>query len=270
MPETFTAWDCHTHIFGPWSSYPLPPAPVYLPDPAPFEALLNLHKNLGIGHGVLVQGAPYGADHSALLAALEQSQGRYRGVAVVGPDVDDATLAQLHAAGVRGARVGMMRHLASGFDAGRLRAVAQRVARYNWHLQIHASLEDTVATLKHTADWGVPCVVDHMGRTPADQNTEAPMFQDFLALLQSSQAWVKVSGADRISTLAPDYEDALPVMRALLDAVPERAIWGSDWPHVNQSVRPQAARLLQLFERACGDPALAHAILVDNPVRLYD
>ena len=58
------AWDCHTHIYGPWEQFPLPKGAAYQPAAAPFDALLAMHERLGIERGVLVQAACYGTDHT--------------------------------------------------------------------------------------------------------------------------------------------------------------------------------------------------------------
>ena len=67
------AWDCHTHIYGPFDRFPLPATAAYTPDAAPFTALQALHERLGIAQGVLVQAAPYGTDHAAILEAIARN-----------------------------------------------------------------------------------------------------------------------------------------------------------------------------------------------------
>lgn len=51
---------------------------------------------------------------------------------------------------------------------------------------------------------------------------------------------------------------------------PERAIWGSDWPHPNiKGSPPDDRQLLDFIQQVCDSPALKQAVLVDNPARLY-
>ncbi|MDO5289638.1 MAG: amidohydrolase family protein [Pseudomonadota bacterium] len=54
-------------------------------------------------------------------------------------------------------------------------------------------------------------------------------------------------------------------------AAPERLVWGSDWPHTTEAPGTvDDAALLDLLAAWCGqDERLLHAILVDNPARLY-
>lgn len=264
------SWDCHAHIFGPWADYPLPPAPAYQPDAAPFSALRALHAQLGIGHGVLVQGACYGLDHAALLGALEQGQGKYRGIAIIAPDIEEAMLAGMHARGVRGVRFNFMSHLPGATDPARFAAVVERIRPYGWHVLLHGGLPDILGALPTLTDLNVPVLIDHMARVKADEGVAYPAFGRLERLLALPQIWIKLSGADRIAGRAP-YTSALPVMRRLLEIAPERCLWGSDWPHVNISGQPPAeAALLQLLYQACGsDAGLVRQVLVDNPARLY-
>ena len=40
---------------------------------------------------------------------------------------------------------------------------------------------------------------------------------------------LKLSAPYRVRNQAPGYEDLKPLVRALVDANPQRALWGSDW-----------------------------------------
>ena len=68
----------------------------------------------------------------------------------------------------------------------------------------------------------------------------------------------------------PGYADAVNVGQALVKATPERLVWGSNWPHPNETEVPDDARLFDLMARWAPDEAAQRRILVDNPARLYD
>src|SRR3546814_14446305 len=72
-----------------------------------------------------------------------------------------------------------------------------------------------------------PLVVDHMGHLPADAGVAHPGFQHLLGLVRDG-AWVKLSGAYRLSTAGFPYHDTIPLARALIEAASDRCIWGSD------------------------------------------
>jgi 2-pyrone-4,6-dicarboxylate lactonase len=53
--------------------------------------------------------------------------------------------------------------------------------------------------------------------------------------------------------------------------VPERVVWGNDWPHVlMKSPVPNDGDLLDLLAHWVPDVATRHRILVDCPAELYD
>jgi predicted TIM-barrel fold metal-dependent hydrolase len=91
-----------------------------------------------------------------------------------------------------------------------------------------------------------------------------------LRLVGEGGCWVKVSGAHRLSTNAPDYPEARPFHQALVRANPEQLVWGSDWPHPRiEGEMPDAGRLLDLFNDWPPDAAIRKRILLDNTARLY-
>jgi 2-pyrone-4,6-dicarboxylate lactonase len=264
------AWDCHAHVFGPWVHFPLPPEPAYTPGEATFGSLKALHNQLGITNGVLVQAAAYGLDHSALVAALRASEGRYRGIALIEPDVEEAVLGELHDAGVRGARLNVVPHLPGGMDAGRMRAIADRISTRNWHLLVHGKLSDVLLALRFLEDCDIPVVIDHMARVEANRGVEYPEFTELEANLARPDRWIKVSGADRISGGVPPFDDAVPIMRRLLQVAPSRTLWGSDWPHPNITTPwPDEVSLLSLLERSCESRSDFVRVLTENALALY-
>src|SRR5512140_1502547 len=103
------ATDCHCHVFGPAARFPYAEPRSYTPDDAPLEAYVALLDRLGMDRGVLVQPSAYGRDNRAMLDALARKPERLRGVAVGGAELTRATLAQWHAAGVRGLRANEFR-----------------------------------------------------------------------------------------------------------------------------------------------------------------
>ena len=67
------------------------------------------------------------------------------------------------------------------------------------------------------------------------------------------------------------YPDTAVFARALVEAAPERLLWGSDWPHVMiRTAMPNDGALFDVFAGWVPDAGLRKRILVDNPARLYD
>ena len=51
--------------------------------------------------------------------------------------------------------------------------------------------------------------------------------------------------------------------------MPERTVWGSDWPHVTETHKPDTAAIFDLLATWVEDEAARKRILVDNPAELY-
>jgi predicted TIM-barrel fold metal-dependent hydrolase len=81
-----------------------------------------------------------------------------------------------------------------------------------------------------------------------------------------------LSNGNRLSAMDRDWDDAIPIARAYIEAAPDRVIWGSDWPHV-QWRKPRMmndAEVVELLYRYVdSDPGLLQKVLVDNPARLH-
>ncbi|EXF93378.1 amidohydrolase [Pseudomonas fluorescens HK44] len=265
------AWDCHTHIYGPWDQFPLPANAAYHPAPAPFEALLELHRSLGIEHGVLVQAAPYGTDHCAILSAIAASKGRYRGIGLIDDTTTDDQLQALHEGGLRGIRFNLMGHLPGNRDPEYLRRLAERVAPLGWHVLLHGETDVLLPVLDAWKTLRTPLIIDHMARLDLSKPVEEAPLKALEQHLKRPDRWIKVSGIDRaMQGAAGPWPQGLSWVRRFLECAPDRTIWGSDWPHPNvKGDVPDDALLLDFVLQTCADPTVAQAVLVTNPNTLY-
>ncbi len=266
------ACDTHAHVFGPAGVYPYSPNRSYTPPDAPVGAYLHLHQRLGIERGVLVQPSVYGTDNRLQLDALAYLRGlgkNYKGVAVVDADIAEVELDLLQAGGHCGVRMNLL--FKGGIAWGDVEALAERLARRRWHLQFLIDVSTFDDLESRICALPVPVVIDHMGHMACDKGLDHPGFQALLRLLRDGQAWVKLSGAYRISAQEyPPYSDVVPFARALIEANATRCIWGSDWPHPHFP-RPMSndGDLLDLLADWVPDAAERRKILVDNPAQLY-
>jgi predicted TIM-barrel fold metal-dependent hydrolase len=278
------ACDCHTHIHGDPETFPFFAGRVYTPEMALPEEMAALHRALSVQRVVIVTPSVYGTDNSATLYGMKARGKDARGVAVVDDAVPETELDAMDRAGMRGIRLNLA---TSGINDAkvarqRLRAAADRMAGRGWHVQIYTSLPMITAVKDLVAASPVPIVFDHFGGAQARLGLEQPGFADLVDLVRSGDAYVKVSGAYRASSLAPDHADVVPLAKALIAANPDRVVWGTDWPHPDSStpsggkptdvtplLRIDDARLLNQLAVWAPDPAVRTRILVDNPARLY-
>jgi 2-pyrone-4,6-dicarboxylate lactonase len=264
------ACDAHCHVFGPADRYPYAPGRPYTPHDAPVSALQALHAILGIERAVLVNATCHGLDNAPVLDAIAQSEGRYRGVANVDDSFSDRDLIALHEGGIRGCRFNFVRHLGGVPDPDVFERVISRVAPLGWHVVLHFDAQDVASHVAFLQRLPLVYVIDHMGRVQAGQGLEQPAFRALLDLLRrDSKCWVKVCGAERVSAKGSPFDDAVPFARRLIEAAPDRVLWGTDWPHPNVRVMPNDGDLVDLVLLLAPDPADRERLLVGNPARLY-
>jgi predicted TIM-barrel fold metal-dependent hydrolase len=263
------ACDAHCHVFGPAAKFPYDPKAAYHPEDAPLEQLHLLHKKLGLERAVIVHASCHGADMRATLDAIARSGGRYRGTAIIDETYGDKEFRQMQDGGIRGVRFNFVRHLGGRPDMGFFRRTVDRLAAMGWHLILHLDAQDLPELESVFKTLPVPFVIDHMGRVKASEGLGQPPFRVLLDTLKNEKAWVKICGAERVSSQGPPFADAVPFGRALVAAAPDRVLWGTDWPHPNVKWMPDDAALLELFAQMVPDAALQKRILVDNPARLY-
>jgi predicted TIM-barrel fold metal-dependent hydrolase len=261
------ACDCHFHVFDPAAGYSYAEPRSYTPTPAPLSAWRAMARTLGLERAVLVHPSVYGRDHRSLEDTLAANGDWMRGVAVVYPDTPDADIERWHALGVRGTRCNAL--FEGGAALGELPGIVERVRALGWHLQLLIDVDRDPDALTRLAGLGVPLVVDHFGHAAADRALASRGFGNLLALVREGRAWVKLSGAYRISPQRRHFDDVAPLAEALLRANSRQLVWGTDWPHpAIAAPMPDDGHLLDALAAWCGEDELRQ-VLVDNPTRLY-
>ena len=99
-----------------------------------------------------------------------------------------------------------------------------------------------------------------MGRVPTKDGLQQAPFQRLLELARHHEdCWVKICGAERISSAGPPFTDAVPFAQELIRAAPDRILWGTDWPHPNISrhMRPSCLSSAVQGLHHCGRMTLA-------------
>jgi predicted TIM-barrel fold metal-dependent hydrolase len=257
-------------MFGPQSRYPMNPDRSYTPPPeANIDTYLSMAATLGLERMVIVHPTPYGDDHSCTKDAVAIfGRHRARAVAVINENWSAKALRELSDAGFCAARINSI--TANGTPLSQLHSVAKLIAPLGWHIELYIRPEELVHFAESLLSLPVPFVIDHMGRIPVDRGTDSIKFQTLFRLLDSGKAWLKLCGY-RSSVQGPPYADLLAPARAIIQAAPERCVWGTDWPHpgLTKSSLPDDGKLLDLLYDWTADQKLVQRILVDNPTQLY-
>jgi predicted TIM-barrel fold metal-dependent hydrolase len=267
--------DCHLHVFGDPARFPdRNPNPVHASREASWEDALRMHGTIGFGRGVFVQPANYTTDHSYIAEALQRvPRGRYRATGIIDDTVTDAELENLHAAGMRGVRFNFVRMFKMAPSPRLLQRSIDRIAPYGWHIKIFVGpeeLSDTIETLQQIT--AVQVVIDHMARLKPANGARNPAHDLVLDLLRRENFWVLLSNGARMSGETRGWHDVVPIGREFYAAAPDRCLFGTDWPHThshNEGGGPQESELIELLYRFLPDAKARHAVLVDNPARLY-
>lgn len=272
--------DAHFHVFGPAERYPYGAGTTeklrYAPPLAPLSDYLDLAKVLGIERFVFVQPSAYGRDNACMLDAMREiGVARCRGIVDIDENAPDKLLAEMDELGVRGVRINVSPvkpptpGLADSMRS-RIQLMDARCAELGWHLDFLAPGWLTEELLPTFAKMRCSFTLAHMGMFLANAGPSQRGFQKLLDILRhgDGRAWVKFTGIYRMAT-APTFADAAPMARALIDAAPDRLIWGSDYPHLSFADKVGSVELFNLLADWATDETTRRRILVDNPAALF-
>ena len=265
IPSPPPRWDAHAHVFA----GPVRAGSHYTPDERTLQMWQSAAAPCGIDRVVLVQPSVYGTDNSVMLNALRHAGGVHRGVAVLAPDVTEAALADMHAAGVRGVRFNLVSPV--GNDLADVDGIIARVRPLGWHAQFFLRPMQYGWVRERQPRWGVTVVLDHIGGMHADYPAQAHMRA--LDALADQGTWVKLSGFYRLGSAAP-FREVGELIAKLHAKFAGRMVWGSDWPHTwymeaARGAAPSYDSLLAPLAHAFPDAAIRESILCDAPARLY-
>lgn len=249
MPNDLGVWDCHTHVFGDPTHFPLAEERRYTPQLAWLPALRAHLEAVGATRVVLVQPTVYGHDHRCLLRALDTLGAMAVGVAACPPP--GGSLPE-HPRMV-GLRVDL-RGPWTRAHGETLRRAAGIAAGAGAHLEAQIGPAGLPALSESLGDVAVPLVLDHLAGLSAESPaTEVAAFDGLLA---RPNVYAKLSALERIPG---DETGALALVARVAHRAPDKLLWGSDWPHTPLHPPPEE-RHLPLPFRSVDDRAAAEAL----------
>jgi D-galactarolactone isomerase len=244
------ACDCHVHVYE--DRFQLAASATFTPPKGALSDYRAVQTQLGLERVVLVQATAYGFDNGCMLEALGKLADSARGVAIVSPEISDAQLEHLHAAGVRGVRYMTIPNSGGLVSWDSIEAMSARIAP-----EIIERLPSKV-------------VIDHNGKFLEPVAPDDPAFLALLRVLGREGRWIKLSAPYETSKFGPPvYDDVSALSRALVRAHPDRCLWASNWPHPNRLPPPSNLALLELLSDWAPEAAIRKAILVDNPAQAF-
>jgi predicted TIM-barrel fold metal-dependent hydrolase len=273
------ACDCHVHVFDP-IRFPYASGRIYTPPAASLNDLRALQSALRFDRVVVIAPSVYGTDNSCTIDAVRQLGARARGVVVLDDSTTAFQLDEMAEAGIHGARLNLETTQDTDVEAASraLSLLAGKLSGRDWHLQFDTRLSVIVALMDEIRSFPHPIVFSHFARARAALGPHQPGFDGLLELLRSGRIYVKISAPYRTSSQSPDFPDVAPLARAIVDANPDRVLWGSNWPHPGRASTTTAiaspypnhdGHVLNLLPVWIADPLTRRKILIDNPARLY-
>ncbi len=261
--------DCHFHVFGPSARYPYSEGRSYTPADASLGDFFSLLNENDIGRAVIIQPSVYNFDNSATIEALKAKPEELRAIVVIEDTHDFKELEKWNEYGVRGVRVNLLFN--SGINSSHVRKLAKLIKPLGWHVQLLIDVSSYDDLYEEFKDIEVDIVFDHMGHFDITKGVNQKGFQDMLRLLKENKAWVKLSGAYRVTKEAyAPYKDVLPFAQEIINANEDRIVWASDWPHPSISVPiPSYNELSSLVGSYTNKENIVKKIMEDNPEKLY-
>ena len=242
--------DSHCHVLDP-ARFPYHPDVAYRPvgqemgNATYFKELMDCYA---VQHALLVgPNSGYATDNSCLLDAIANSNGRFRGIAVVPNDCSDTQLDALQAQGVIG--IAFNPSLMGCDFYANLEPLLKRLKNREMWAQFQVEKDLLLPFLPMLNRVNGKILIDHCGRPDLQQGIEQAGFQALLALGREGRAVVKISGYAKFSQLAYPFADVQPFVDALLKNFgTHNCVWASDWPYLKAPYRLDYGPMLKVFE----------------------
>ena len=231
--------DSHVHV---WENNPRFPWSPDLKEPpkqdATAETLLARMREHGVGRTVIIQVIYYRWDCRYAAAAVQAHRDQFTGACRVDPQspTADKELDHWVAEGLRGVRLSPANGPAGDWihDEKQMDRICHRAAELRVPVGFLCStaripdVERVIARHRERLD----VCIDHMADCPIDQPEE---LKKLLALARYPRVYVKLSHLWLLSHQQYPYRDTHDQVRKLYDAFgPQRLMWGTDWPLVEQ------------------------------------
>ena len=235
QPRAYRVIDSHVHVWKKDPQYPWARETVKPPEKdATPEMLLALMRANGIERTVIIQVIHYRWDNRYLADTLKRYPQYFRGVARVNPESPAAPddLSALVEQGFRGVRLSPSGDAGGDWIRGPLMPPLWRRCR---DLKAPMTVLAPVTRMPDVAQLvekfpDLTVVIDHMADSPIDKPQE---LQKLLALARYPKVFVKVSHTWSLSRQPYPYRDTHAQVKRLYDGFgPQRLMWGTDWPLV--------------------------------------
>lgn len=263
------ACDCHHHIYDRARFPPATPNGVIIPN-ARVEEYQMYKRRIGTSRDIIVTPLAYRFDNRVTLDAIKRLGPGALGVAVVNPSITDAELKALNDGGIRGIRFSLSDPKLAPTTVEMIEPLSKRINALGWHVQLNMTAEQILAVKDMWDRLPSKMVFDHMAHVRLPQGVKDPVFDLVRRLVDKGRTWVKLSVTyDDTKEAQPSYEGLTKIAQAYVKAAPERMLWGSNWPHPNETKKPDDAKLFDLMSDWAPNETTRNKVLIHNPAALY-
>jgi len=237
MPNSLRIVDPHVHV---WKNDPRYPWPAELASPPTTDAtpamLLAQMREHGVENTVIVHVIYYRWDCRYAADSVRANPAKFAGVCRINPESPQAPdeLSEWVSNGLRGVRLSPAVGPTGDWinDHSRMDAIWDRAAELSVPMCILCPIARIPDVEKVIArhDGKLDICIDHMADCPNDQPDE---LKKLLSLARYPRVYVKLSHLWLLSKQEYPYRDTHAQVRKLYDAFgPQRMMWGTDWPAV--------------------------------------
>jgi predicted TIM-barrel fold metal-dependent hydrolase len=263
--------DCHNHIFDP-VRFPYVDKIAYKPtghEISTVEQFLQLFEAYGLHYALVVgPNSGYGTDNRCLIDAINRSNGRFKGIAVVENHIELSELQYLKESGIVGVAfnttaLGINYYLNS-------EKLIKKLENLDMFLQVQFQGDEILPLMPMIEKSDVRLLIDHCGRPIMENGINQLGFQSVLKLGKTGRAYIKLSGYEKFSNESVPYADAWPYVYELVNAFTiDKCIWGSDWPFLRAPERIDYGTLLKIVEKIFPNADERRKILFDNAYKAF-
>ena len=234
------------------------------------ETYKKVAAELHLDRAVFVQAKPFGCDNACLLDAIEKfGRSNSVGIAVVTNEASDAELRQLNEGGVKGLRFSVWNPNNAVVSFEDCLPLSKRVYDFDWNMQLHMSAKQLAERAEVIRQIPGKVVIDHMGRMDPHLGINDPALPVLFSLIDKGNVWVKLSGPYLNTVKGYPWDDCRELAMKIAEYAPERIVWGSDFPHVTEKVKPDEGFLTNMIADWLPDEKVRRLALVTNPEELY-
>ena len=234
------------------------------------ETYQKIASEYHIPRAVFVQAKPFGLDNSCLLDAVQKfGMQNARGIAVLNSSVTDKELEKLNAGGIRGVRFSVWNPKNAVVSFDDCQPLSERIKDMGWNVQLHMSAAQLLQHADTIRRLNCRIVIDHMGRLDPALGIKDPAYPFLCEMIDRGHTWVKLSGPYINTKTGAPWNDASQTALAIADYAPERVVWGSDFPHVTEKIKPDERALIELIPQWFPSERSRRLALAENPQELY-